>query len=138
MAAVNILFVMIFGRIELILSVSEAKFDAEADFEVRLAVARQKPRLFGEKRNFSSKLFADFFFRRRKMKRWESSETRFPEFSWRTDVISRGKRTFELSLEKFSNLQNGLVFLGAMYSERPLLLLMKAALQPPDTVHCDV
>ena len=43
------------------------------------------------------KNFADFCFRRRKMKRRESSETRFRGFSWRTDVISRGKRTFEFS-----------------------------------------
>ena len=35
---------MIFGRTDLRKAVSGAKFDAESDFEVRLAVAPQKPR----------------------------------------------------------------------------------------------
>ena len=34
---------MIFGRTDLRIGVSEAKFDAEADFEIRLAVAPRKP-----------------------------------------------------------------------------------------------
>ena len=40
---IMVLFLMIFGRIELILSVSKAKFDEEADFEVRLSLNPQKP-----------------------------------------------------------------------------------------------
>ena len=55
----------IFGRTDLSISVSRAKFDGEADFEVRSAVARQKPRQIGEKQNFRSEFFADNFF-------WES------------------------------------------------------------------
>ena len=46
-----VLFLMIFGRIELILSVSKAKFDEEVDFEVRLGVALQKTRQIGKKQN---------------------------------------------------------------------------------------
>ena len=53
---------MIFGRTDLRTSVSEAKFDAQADFDVRLAVGRPKPRLLGEKRNFRSENFAENFF----------------------------------------------------------------------------
>ena len=49
---------MIFDRSDRRTSVSEAKFDAQADFEVRSAVGRAKPRLLGEKRNFRSKKFA--------------------------------------------------------------------------------
>ena len=42
LAAVNAMFVMIFGRTDLRISVFEAKIDAEADFEVCSSVARQK------------------------------------------------------------------------------------------------
>ena len=45
-------------RTDLRISLSRAKFDVEADFDVRLAVGRPKPRLLGEKRNFRSKMFA--------------------------------------------------------------------------------
>ena len=55
------MIVMIFGRIDLRISLSRAKFDEEADFEVCSAVAPQKPGLLGEKRNFRSKNIADFF-----------------------------------------------------------------------------
>ena len=50
------------GRTDLRISLSRAKFDVEADFDVRLAVGRPKPRLLGEKRNFRSKNFAGNFF----------------------------------------------------------------------------
>ena len=56
-----------------------AKFDAESDFEIRLAVARQKPDQINEKLISRSKLFVDFFVRRRKMKCRGSSETCFPK-----------------------------------------------------------
>ena len=88
---------MIFGRTDLRTGVSGAKFDAESDFEVRLAVARQKPDQNHEKLNFRSENFADFFFRRRKMKRWKSSETRFGKFSRRSELCLRGKRPFKVS-----------------------------------------
>ena len=51
---------MIFGRTDLRISLSRPKFDAEADFEVRSAVAPQKPGLLCEKQNFRSKKLADF------------------------------------------------------------------------------
>ena len=74
-----------------------SKIAAEADFEVRLAVACQKPSLFGEKRKFLSKKFADFFFRGRKMKRRKSSETRFGKVSCQSEPYSRRKRSFKVS-----------------------------------------
>ena len=47
---------------------------------------------------FGPKCFAEHFFvQRRKMKRWESSETNLRKFSWRTDMILRGKHTFKVS-----------------------------------------
>ena len=39
---------MIFGRTDLRISLSRAKFDEEADFEVRSALDHQKAGLFGE------------------------------------------------------------------------------------------
>ena len=51
----------ILGRTDLRISLSKAKLDVEADFDVRLAVGRQKPRLLGEKQNFRSKNFVEIF-----------------------------------------------------------------------------
>ena len=51
-----------FGRADLWISQSRAKFDEEVDFEVRLGVALQKRRQIGKKQNFQPKNFADFFF----------------------------------------------------------------------------
>ena len=51
---IMVLFLMIFGRTELIISVSEANFDEEADFEIRWGLDPQKACLFGEKHNFRS------------------------------------------------------------------------------------
>ena len=51
------MFVAIFGRTDLRKCLSGAKFDEEPDFEVRLAVAPQKPRQTGEKRNFETEKF---------------------------------------------------------------------------------
>ena len=55
-------FSMIFGRTDLWISQSRAKFDEEADFEVRSALDSQKARLLSEKRNFRSekKVFCVF------------------------------------------------------------------------------
>ena len=55
------LIFMIFGRTDLRTSVSGAKFDAESDFEVRLAVAPQKSSQNNEKLIFQSENFANFF-----------------------------------------------------------------------------
>ena len=41
-----------FGHTKLQIHLSGAKFDAEADFEVRSAVAAQNPRRISEKQNF--------------------------------------------------------------------------------------
>ena len=56
--AKNIIFTIL-GHTDLRISLSKAKFDAEADFDVRLAVGRRKPRLLGEKQNFRSANFAE-------------------------------------------------------------------------------
>ena len=53
---------MIFGRTDLWISQSKANFDEEADFEVRWGLDPQKARLFGEKQNFRSEIFAEQIF----------------------------------------------------------------------------
>ena len=50
---------MIFSRTDLRTSVSGANFDAESDFEVRLAVAPRKPRQINEKLVCQSKIFTE-------------------------------------------------------------------------------
>ena len=56
---IMVLFLMIFGRTELIISLFKAKFDEEADFDVHSAVALQKSRQFREKQSFRSKFFVE-------------------------------------------------------------------------------
>ena len=68
--------IQIFGRTDLRKGVSEAKFDAESAFEVRLAVAPPNLDKNVEKQ-FSKEKIVNKNFRRRKMKCGESSETRF-------------------------------------------------------------
>ena len=46
------------------ISLSGAKFDPEADFDVRFAVARQNPRQISKKQKFSSEIFAEKKLRR--------------------------------------------------------------------------
>ena len=53
---------IIFGRTDLRKGVSRAKFDAESDFEVHLAVAPQKHCQNSEKTIFRPEKFADLFF----------------------------------------------------------------------------
>ena len=87
---------MFLGCTDLRIGVSGSKFNAEADFEVRFAVALQKSGQNSEKLIFRSKNFAEKNFQRRKMKRRESSETRFPEV-WRLyGPCLRGKRPFKV------------------------------------------
>ena len=59
---IMVLFLMIFGRIELILSVSKAKFDAEADFEVHRPPNPQNPSKKRKKLFFRTENFRRFFF----------------------------------------------------------------------------
>ena len=56
------LIFMSFGGTDFRKGVSGAKFDAESDFEVRLAVASQKPSQNGEKLIFRFEKIADLFF----------------------------------------------------------------------------
>ena len=55
-------FYTIFNRTDLRKGVSGAKFDAESDFEVRLAVAPPKSAENDEKLISETKFFSDFFF----------------------------------------------------------------------------
>ena len=81
---------------DLRIGVSGSKFNAEADFEVRFAVALQKSGQNGEKLIFRPKFSPKKNFQRRKMKRRESSETRFPEV-WRLyGPCLRGKQPFKV------------------------------------------
>ena len=66
-----------FGRTDMRKGVSEAKFHRESDFEVRLAVAPQKPGQTYNKLFLVTRTIQFFYVRRRNMKCWESSETRF-------------------------------------------------------------
>ena len=50
-----------FGRTDLWISLSRAKFDEEADFEVRSAVDPPRQRQIGEKRNFLCENFSGIF-----------------------------------------------------------------------------
>ena len=50
---------MFFGRIDLRIGASGAKFDAESDFDVRFAVAPQKSTQICEKLIFCQKFSAD-------------------------------------------------------------------------------
>ena len=54
-----------FGRTDLRISLSRAKFDVEVDFEVYFAVARLNQCQISEKRNFRSDMFAEKVFRRK-------------------------------------------------------------------------
>ena len=58
----QVLIFMNFGRTDLRKGVSGAKFDAESDFDVRLAVAPQKPDQNCEKLIFRFENFRFFFF----------------------------------------------------------------------------
>ena len=68
------------GRTELIIGVSEAKYRKEPDFDVQKCPAPQKLLKNIEKPNFRVGTNPTTFFFRRKMKCWESSETRFVKF----------------------------------------------------------
>ena len=77
-----------FGRTDFRKRLSKEKFDVEVDFEVRSAVALQNSRQIDEKRNFDPK-FSPIFILAAKMKRLESSETRFDKVSRRSEPCSR-------------------------------------------------
>ena len=79
------------------ISLSGAKFDPEADFDVRFAVARQNPRQIGKKQKFSSEIFAPkIFFWRQNIKRTKSFETRSGKVSRRSEPSLTGKRPLAL------------------------------------------
>ena len=61
-AAAKIMFSIKLARTDLRISLSRAKLDEATDFDVRVAVDRQKPRLLGEKQNFRSKNLVEKIF----------------------------------------------------------------------------
>ena len=75
----------IFGRTDLRKGVSEAKFDAEADFDVKKCLAPPKSAENREKPKKKSEKFPKKIFRRQKIESCKSSETRFPEVSRRSE-----------------------------------------------------
>ena len=79
----------IFGRTDLRISPSKAKFDDEAHFDVCLAVEPRKPRSIDEKLHLRSKISAEKNFQRRKTKHPKSSQTRFGKVSHRSERCSR-------------------------------------------------
>ena len=87
---------MNFGRTEVIIGASKAKFCRESFGEVRFCVAPQKPGKNRGKLVFETKKCRTQNFWCRKIKCWESSETRFPKFSSRTERSERGKRPFKV------------------------------------------
>ena len=88
---------MIFGRTDLRISLSGAKFDAEADFDVRFAAARPNPCQISGKQNFRSEIFAEKKFLASKIKRPKMFETRFAEVSRQSEPSLTGKRPFKVS-----------------------------------------
>ena len=72
---------MIFGCTDLRKGVSGAKFDAEADFEVRRAVALQKPGQNSEKLKFRSENFAEKKFSTSKKRKSANCSDRYFSFS---------------------------------------------------------
>ena len=89
---------IIFWCTALSISLSRAKFDEQADFDIRSAVARPKPCQIGKKQNFRSENFAEKFVRRRKTKRPKSSETRFGKVSQRSEPCSSSYEKISTSI----------------------------------------
>ena len=82
----------IFGRTDLRKGVSEAKFDVEADFDVKNCLAPPKSTENHEKPKQKSRKTFRKNVRRHKIESCKSSETRFPEVSLRSERSSRGER----------------------------------------------
>ena len=82
----------IFGRTDLRKGVSEAKFDAEVDFDVKKYLAPPKSPENHEKPKKNTTNFPKKSFWREKIESCKSSETRFPEVSRRSERSSRGER----------------------------------------------
>ena len=74
----------VFGRADFKISLSGAKFEEEADFDVRSAVGPRKPHQIDENLIFRSENFAKKHFSassHRKVESFKSSETRVAEVS---------------------------------------------------------
>ena len=89
---------MIFGLTDLRIGGSEAKFDVQADGDVRFAAAPPKPHKNSGKLIFRSENFDEISFRCRKIKCWESREPCFAEVSWLCELCLGGKRPFKVCI----------------------------------------
>ena len=87
---------MIFSRTDLRIGVSRAKNCKESDCDVHFCVAPPKPVKKAEKPKFFDRKIAKPNFRRGKIKRWESSETRFDKVRRPYELCLRGKRPFKV------------------------------------------
>ena len=89
------------SRRELKIKTLGVTFRGASAYYVQKSIAPQKQAVcrfsddFFFYENFHQKFLPKKFVRRRKMKRWESSETRFGKVSRRSEPCSRGKRPFE-------------------------------------------
>ena len=97
------------SRRELKIKTLGVTFRGASAYYVQKSIAPQKQAVcrFSVEKKFLtkilSKIFANFFFRRRKMKCRESSETRFPKVWGRTEPSSRGKRPVKV-LQNFGEI----------------------------------
>ena len=87
---------MFFGRTDLILGASKAKYCEELDFETCFYITPQIPQK-SRKTDFRDRKISNFVFRYRKITCWGSSETRFGKVWWSYGPCLRGKRPFEVS-----------------------------------------
>ena len=94
------------SRRELKIKTLGVTFRGASAYYVQKSIAPQKQAVcrfsddFFFDENFHQKILPKKCFRRRKMKCWESSETRFPKVWGRTEPSSRGKRPDKV-LQKF-------------------------------------
>ena len=96
-------FFAISGRTDLRKGVSEAKFDGQADFDVKKCLGPPKSVENREKPEKNPKKIPKKFFRRQKIESCKLSETRFPEVSRRLEPSSKGERTLEVRIFMVKN-----------------------------------
>ena len=104
---------MIFGRTDLRIGVSRPNFDAESDFEVRLAVVFQKPKKNSEKLRFWFENFIFIFFRffgvfsaswgPGRLKLGQLTDLDVPDSFFRSDRGQRNEKTSKTSRERPSD-----------------------------------
>ena len=95
-------------------------FDEESASDAQKFIAPPKWPVLDFMSDFFAKKIVKIFFRRRKMKRRESSETRFPKVSCQSEPSLSGKRPFEVS-KIFSKFAKSVIFrslIDVFYDEK--------------------